>query len=220
MNVSLCESNEISYICEIEDNNGIIRWQYEKNNRPDYVLILQTPFSSSIDINEVLNTINSSNISITVDKIITITSDISCKLVSVSPGMRGVYNVNVMPANYSVYGCKNDNGVLTVYDEENKSHNQCKVSAIIEYKVEDNPVTISSGILFRRTETKYNFSKITIFDNKSYEDGVLYYTFEDCDIKFPIGKQMLEKPFFVKWFNNSKPPIIYSNRDGFKYRKR
>lgn len=220
MNVSLCESNEISYICEIEDNNGIIRWQYEKNNRPDYVLILQTPFSSSIDINEVLNTINSSNISITVDKIITITSDISCKLVSVSPGMRGVYNVNVMPANYSVYGCKNDNGVLTVYDEKNKSHNQCKVSAIIEYKVEDNPVTISSGILFRRTETKYNFSKITIFDNKSYEDGVLYYTFEDCDIKFPIGKQMLEKPFFVKWFNNSKPPIIYSNRDGFKYRKR
>ena len=220
MNIVLNNSFVSSYICEIEENSGIIRWQYEKNSRPDYILIVQSPYASLVDIAEIIKTINDLNIKLSIDRIIPITSDISCKLTTVSQGMRGVYNVSVMPANYSVYGCKNENGVLTVYDEENKSHNQCKVSAIIEYKVEDNPVTISSGRLFRRTETKYNFSKISIFDNKSYEDGVLYYTFEDCDFKFPIGKQMLEKPFFVKWFNNSKPPIIYSNRDGFKYRKR
>lgn len=220
MRLMLDKNYENSYICEIEENSGIIRWQYEKNNRPDYILIVQSPYASLIDIAEIIKTINDSNIKITIDRIIPITSDISCKLTTVSQGMRGVYNVNVMPANYSVYGCKNENGVLTVFDEENKSHNQCKVSAIIEYKVEETPISVRQGNFLHRTETKYNFSKITIFDNKSYEDGVLYYTFEDCDIKFPIGKQMLEHPFFVRWFNNSKPPLIRSDLDGYKYRKR
>ena len=75
-----------------------------------------------------------------------------------------------MPANYSVYGCKSENGLLTVFDEENRSHNQCKVSAIIEYKVEDNPITVKQGNIFHKTEMKYNFSKITVYDNKNYTD--------------------------------------------------
>lgn len=209
-----------SYICEIEENSGIIRWQYEKNSRPDYILIVQTPFSSLVDIAGIIEIINESKKSLGLDKVVSITSNISCKLTSVSQGTRGVYNVNVMPANYSVYGCKSENGLLTVFDEENRSHNQCKVSAIIEYKVEDNPITVKQGNIFHKTEMKYNFSKITVYDNKNYTDGVLYYTFEDCEIKFPIGKKMLETPFYVKWFNNSKPPIIRSDFDGFKCRKR
>ncbi len=209
-----------SYICEIEENSGIIRWQYEKNSRPDYILIVQTPFSSLVDIAGIIEIINESKKSLGLDKVVSITPNISCKLTSVSQGTRGVYNVNVMPANYSVYGCKSENGLLTVFDEENRNHNQCKVSAIIEYKVEDNPITVKQGNIFRKTEMKYNFSKITVYDNKNYTDGVLYYTFEDCEIKFPIGKKMLETPFYVKWFNNSKPPIIRSDFDGFKCRKR
>lgn len=209
-----------SYICEIEENGGIIRWQYEKNSRPDYILIVQTPFSSLIDIGEVIKSINEMNIEIIVDNVIPITTTISCKLTSVSQGNRGVYNVNVMPATYSVYGCKKENGDLTVYEEENKNRNRCKVPSIIEYKIEDNPVIISSGRVFRRTETKYNFSKITVFENKNYIDGVLFYTFDECEIKFPISKQMLGKPFYVRWYDNSKPPIIRTNYDGFKSQKR
>ncbi len=211
---------ENSYICEIEENAGIIRWQYEKNSRPDYVLIVQTPFSSLIDIGEIIKSINDLNIVMTVDKVIPITAEISCKLTSVSQGNRGVYKVNIMPATYSVYGCKKENGELIIYEENNKNHNCCKVSAIIEYKVEDNPVSVSSGRLFRKTETKYNFSKITVFENKNYVDGVLFYTFDECEIKFPISKQMLGNPFYVKWYENSKPPIIRTNNDGFKPQKR
>lgn len=220
MCLKLDKNYEYSYICEIEDNSGIIRWQYEKNNRPDYILIVQTPVSSLVDISEIVGIINDSKKSLELDKVIPVTSDISCKLISVSPGTRGVYNVRVLPAIYSVYGCKNEDGVLTVFEEENKRHNKCKVSAIIEYKIEDNPITIRQGNIFHRSEMKYNFSKITVFDNKNYEDGVLYYTFEECEIKFPIGKQMMEHPFYVRWFNNSKPPIIRSDFDGFKCRKR
>lgn len=220
MHVTLDKSFANSYICEIEENSGIIRWQYEKNSRPDYLFIVQTPYSSSIDIDEVINIIVESKVNIEVNRIVTITSGISCKLISVSQGTRGVHSVNVMPANYSVYGCKIENGVLTVFQEENRNHNHCKVSAIIEYKVEDNLVSVTSGKLFRRAEARYNFSKITVFENKNYVDGALYYTFDECEIKFPIGKQMMEKPFFVKWFNNSKPPIIRSSQDGFKCRKR
>lgn len=220
MNVVLDNSYSNSFICEIEENNGIIRWQYEKNSRPDYVLIVQTPFSSLIDIGEVIKSINDLNIVMAVDKVIPITSEISCKLTSVSQGNRGVYNVNIMPATYSVYGCKKENGGLIVFKENNKNHNCCKVSAVIEYKVEDNPVSVSSGRLFRKTETKYNFSKITVFDNKNYVDGVLFYTFDECEIKFPISKQMLGNPFYVKWYENSKPPIIRTNYDGFKPQKR
>lgn len=220
MNVVLDNSISNSFISEIEENSGIIRWQYEKCNRPDYILIVQTPFSSLVDIAEIIRIINESKKSIELDKVISITPDISCKLTSVSQGTRGVYNVNVMPANYSVYGCKKENGDLTVYEEENKDRNRCKVSSIIEYKIEDNPVIISSGRVFRRTETKYNFSKITVFENKYYIDGVLFYTFDECEIKFPISKQMLGKPFYVRWYDNSKPPIIRTNYDGFKSQKR
>lgn len=220
MNILLNNDYDNSCICEIEENGGIIRWQYEKNSRPDYVLIVQTPFSSLIDIGEVIKYINDLNIEITVDKVIPITSDISCKLTTVSQGNRGVYNVNIMPATYSVYGCKKENGELIVYEENNKNRNCCKVSAIIEYKVEDNPVSVSSGRLFRKTETKYNFSKITIFENKNYVDGVLFYTFDECELKYPICKQMLGNPFYVKWYENSKPPIIRTNYDGFKSQKR
>lgn len=220
MNILLNSEYNNTYICEIEENGGIIRWQYEKNSRPDYILIIQTPFSSLIDIGEVINSINEMNIEIIVDKVIPITSTISCKLTSASQGNRGVYSVNVMPATYSVYGCKKENGDLTVYEEENKDRNRCKVSSIIEYKIEDNPVIISSGRVFRRTETKYNFSKITVFENKYYIDGVLFYTFDECEIKFPISKQMLGKPFYVRWYDNSKPPIIRTNYDGFKSQKR
>lgn len=220
MIINLNNRFEESYICEIEENGGIIRWLYEKNSRPDNILIVQTPFSSLVDIAEIIKIINESKKRIELDKVISIAPDISCKLTSVSQGTRGVYNVSVMPAIYSVYGCKNDNGVLTVFDEENKSHNQCRVSAIIEYKVEDNPITIRQGSIFHRTDTKYNFSKITVFENKSYKDGVLYYTFDECEIKFPIGKQMLEQPFYVRWFNNSKPPLIRSDYNGYKCRKR
>lgn len=220
MNFFLNSEYNDTYICEIEENGGIIRWQYKKNSRPDYILIVQTPFSSLIDIDEVIDSINEGNIEIIVDKVIPITSTISCKLTSVSQGNRGVYNVNVMPATYSVYGCKIENEVLTVYDEENKNHNRCNVPAIIEYKIEDNPVSISSGRIFRRTETKYNFSKITVFENKSYTDGVLFYTFDGCEIKFPISKQMLGKPFYVKWYGNTKTPTIRTKNDGYKARKR
>ena len=108
-----------SYICEIEENSGIIRWQYEKNSRPDYILIVQTPFSSLVDIAGIIEIINESKKSLGLDKVVSITPNISCKLTSVSQGTRGVYNVNVMPANYSVYGCKSENGLLTVFDEEN-----------------------------------------------------------------------------------------------------
>ena len=220
MKIALDKNYTNSYICEIEENSGIIRWQYEKNCRPDYVLIVQTPFSSMIDISDIINTIIDSNINIVIDKIIPVSSEISCKITSVSQGIRGVYSVNVMPANYTVYGCKNENGVLTVFQEENINRNSCKVSAIIEYKVEDNPISVSTGRLFRKTETKYNFSKITVFENKNYTDGALFYTFDKCELKFPIGKKMMDTPFFVKWFNNSDPPIIRSNHDGFIYRKR
>lgn len=220
MSIVLDNSFDCSYICEIEENSGIIRWQYEKNVRPDYIFIVQTPFSTLVDISEVIKIINESNKSIDLDKVVHLTSDISCKLTSVSQGARGVYNVNVMPANYCVYGCKIKNGVLTVFDEENKNHNQCKVSAIIEYKVEDNPITVRQGNIFHRSEMKYNFSKITVFNNKNYKDGVLYYSFDECDIKFPIGRQMLERPFYVRWYNNSQPPLIRSDFDGFKCRKR
>ncbi len=209
-----------SYICEIEENSGIIRWQYEKNCKPDYVLIVQTPFSSLIDISEVINEINESNVNIVLDSEIEVSSNISCKLISVSQGNRGVYSVKKMPANYSVYGCiKNDEEII-VFQEKNNNYNHCKVPAIVEYKVEDNPVSISSGKFFRKTETKHYFSKITVYDNKSYIDGALYYTFDECEIKFPIGKQMMDKPFFVKWFNNSKSPIVRTDCDGFKCRKR
>ena len=220
MNIVLDNSFNDSYICEIEENSGIIRWQYEKNNRPDYVLIVQTPFFMAVDINEVIKTIKATNTDIVVDEVVSVTSNTSCKLATVSQGSRGVYSVGVMPATYSVYGCKMNNDELVVFEEKNKNHNSCKVSAIIEYKVEDHPISISEGRFFRKTEVKYNFSKITVFQNKSYTDGVLYYTFDDCGIKFPIGRQMLDTPFYVKWYNNSKPPIIRADYDGFKCRKR
>lgn len=219
MNIVLDNSFEESYICEIEESSGIIRWQYERDNRPDYILIVKTPFNSSEDIGEVLNIINAMGTNIVENEIISVTPKIYCKLANVLQGNRGIYKVDIMPAVYSVYGCKMHNDKLIVFEEKNKSHNHCKVSAIIEYRIEEHPMSINEGKFFKRSNTIYYFSKITVLQNKNYIDGVLYYTFDGCETKFPIGQHMLGAPFFVKWYNNSKPPIIHADYDGFKCQK-
>lgn len=220
MRIELNRDFNESFICEIEENGGIVRWQYERNNRPDYVLIVQTPFGALTDISDAVSLMNERRVILTLDQTVAVTPEISCRLTTVAQGARGVFNVSVTPAVYSVYGCRKSDDTLTVYEEENKNHNRCPVSALIEYKADDFPVTIKKNFLWKKNETTYNFTKITLFKNKNYVDGALYYSFEDCDLKFPIGKHLVEKTFYVRWFNNEKRPVIRSGRDGYKGGKR
>lgn len=220
MNICVNKDYAESFIYETDENGGILKWQYEKNIRPDYILIVRTPYGSIIDVDEVVNAVIETGAELSLDQTVSVTPQISCKLANVAQGSRGVLKVSVAPAVYSVYGCRKWDGCLIVFDEQNKNHIRCSVPASVEYKIEDTPVAVKTGSIFRRTEEIHNFSKITVFNNKNYVDGALYYTFEDCDIRFPVGRNMLEKPFYVRWFNNRQKPLIRSGRDGYKVSKR
>lgn len=208
-----------SYICEIEENSGILKWQYTKDTKVDCVLIVRTPFDSQIDISNIVEDINQNGIELEEDQIVNVNSEISCKLAGKIQGKVGIYNAKDTPALYSVYGCKKENDYLTVYDEQESKYNQCNVRSVIEYSVEQMPILKKEGGFFRKIEKQYNFSKIVINPNKDYVDGALSYTFENYDISYPISKKMIGKPFFVRWLNDTNIPLIKANIEGFKAHK-
>ncbi len=67
-----------SYICEIEENSGILKWQYTKDTKVDCVLIVRTPFDSQIDISNIVEDINQNGIELEEDQIVNVNSEISC----------------------------------------------------------------------------------------------------------------------------------------------
>lgn len=220
MRLEVNSSFESSFICDIEENGGIIKWQYDRNGRPDYVLIVRMPYDSSVSLTELVSLINENSSELAEDKVIALSQDISCKLVRSIQGRGGVYKVNYAPALYAVFGCMNQDDVLTVYDEESARQHICCVSAVIEYHVEDVPVSVTSGGLFHKKKIQYNFSRITVKQNDSYIDGALFYTFEGCPHRYNISKSMLGTPFFVRWFNNERNPILRSELKGYRVEKR
>ena len=220
MRLEVNSSFERSFICDIEENGGIMRWQYERNSRPEHVLIIRAPYEARVSLSEIVSLINSNPEEIVEDKVLALTPDINCKLVRSIQGRGGVYKVTYAPALYAVFGCVYEGEALAVYDQESARQNICRVSAVVEYHVEDVPITVTSGGLFHKKKIQYNFSKITVKQSDSYIDGALFYTFEGSPNRYNISKSMLGTPIFVRWFNNERNPILRSDLEGYRVEKR
>ena len=220
MKVKIEDSLFRPFICGIQENGGIIRWEYERQNKPDMVLIVRTRYGKCPDIELIQDLLSIQNGNLLSDQLIELDNEIACKFIRNIQGMSGVYKVNYTPASYSVYGCKSSNDCISIHLEQNGGHHQCNVSAVIEYKVENVKREITSGWLFNRSRESVSFSKIQIDPIDNYTDGALYYCFEGSDIIFPIGKSMIGKPFYIRWFQNKNHPIIRSRYSGYTAVKR
>ena len=162
MKVKIEDSLFRPFICGIQENGGIIRWEYERQNKPDMVLIVRTRYGKCPDIELIQDLLSIQNGNLLSDQLIELDNEIACKFVRNIQGMSGVYKVNYTPASYSVYGCKSGNDCISIHLEENGEHYQCNVSAVIEYKVENVKREITSGWLFNKSRESIYFSKIQI----------------------------------------------------------
>lgn len=220
MRLEVDNSCTTSFLCGIQENGGIVRWDYDRQHKPDLILIVRSRFGESPDIEEISALLNKQSTELLNDRTIDLGSEIACKFVRNIQGMSGVYKVNYTPATYSVYSCTKSDDCIKIYRGQNGKTYRCNVVASIEYRVDNETREVTSGILFNRTRVSYNFSKITIKGTNNYSDGALYYCFEGSEIRFPIGKSMLGQPFYVRWFQNTNHPIIRSQSIGYKAVKR
>lgn len=217
MRVEVNKSCEQSFIINIQENNGIVRWEYESKNKPELLLIVRTPFEITPDADEIAQLMSERNFNGSSDNIVTLSEDIRCKFLRVAPGMSGVYNVIAAPATYTVFGCRRDGDGIVIYTEKNNRHHSCCVPALLEYHVdiEDLKVKVRTGLL-KSHEEVHRFSKITVTNNPNYIEGALYYCFEGSNLQFPISKSMLGKPFYVRWYMGKNQPMIRSRFKGYR----
>ena len=205
-----------SYIGDINENGGILKWEYD--NKPDMVIVVSFPFYDDYSAEDIVNLLNNNRIDLDANDVC-IKENVFCRTISTIQG-KNVCKMTRSPATFLVFGCEKHDNTLIIYDEKNHSHNTCKVSAKIGYRTEKIIERKTSGRLFNKSTTEYAFSKITILDGASFFDGDLYYCFEGCSIKFFITKNMIGKPFFVKWYKNIYQPIIKANVDGITIERR
>lgn len=215
MRIEVDKSYDTLYISEIQETGGILRWEYDRAIKPDLLLLVQSDFGVAPDGDEVAELLNQKSFNIASDEPIILSEHLRCKFSRVAQGRSGVYKVSVAPATYTVYGCKRQDDLIILCVESNEKHYQCDVSATVEYHVDNESESIKKGHIFNRHVETYRFSKIFVTECSGYMDGVLYYSFDDCDIRFPISRKMLGKPFYVRWYQNKKQPIIKSQYEGY-----
>lgn len=216
MRVEANKNCDQSFICDIQENNGIVKWEYERNNKPELLLLVRTPFEVTADADEIARLLSGREINVNSDALVSLNESVCCKFLRVSPGMNGVYNVTAAPATYTVFGCRRDGDGIVIFTEKNERHHSCCVPATLEYHVdiEDLKVKVKTGLLKSHYET-HRFSKITVHHNPNYTEGALYYCFDGSDLQFPISKAMLGEPFYVRWYNGTNQPMIRSRYNGY-----
>ncbi len=217
MRIEANTNSEQSFICNIQETNGIVRWEYERNNKPELLLIVRTPFESVPDAAEIARLLSERDPDTNSDALIALNNTTHCKFLRVSQGISGVYNVTSAPATYTVFGCRRNDGGIVLFSERAERLHSCCVPAKLEYHVDIEDLNQKKRTGFFTSETiSYRFSKITVTPNPNYIEGALYYCFEGSKLQFPISRSMLGKPFYVRWHNGKNPPMIRTRYKGYQ----
>jgi len=136
-----------------------------------------------------------------------------------------VHKVTVKPATYAIYACcyeqgsesENDTGVLTIYNPNEACFYQCAVLAKVRVTVKKAPIPEKSFFeklksifnLFKRKQPERRYYNVGLPEIPDYKEGLLCYGYNNCDLKFPITKKMLNKTILIPE-SDENPPIVES----------
>ncbi len=208
MKVFLTDFDNTHYASNVVQSSGTLRWDAQGNT---HNLIIRADFGEKIDISELGESAFDGipDYALTSGEEFTVGKYVLCFL---PRGYINNFAMRVCPAAYAIFCCSYDKEAeeLTVYVPNEACLYSCDASLVIDVTIAG---VVSKKKLFKRSQDTC-FS-VNIPEIPGYNDGGIYYTYNNFGYDFPVVGTMLGKPFFV-FSPNSQPPQVFSSGSGYK----
>jgi hypothetical protein len=120
--------------------------------------------------------------------------------------------ITVKPAAYAIFACELKDGGLTIYNPSEACFYWCQVSATIRISIEKAPVEnkgFFNKIFSKTKQNEQSYYNVSFPQMPDYINDLLCYTYEGCEYKFPITRQMVNKTVLIPDCKG-EPPMIKS----------